>query len=1273
MARFNFNISEGSFEVIRVNQLDTDCASIFTYEIRTEIGNTVTFRTEDPNSYAENGKYFINGNEAPFDGSLRTIVYSAPITVVFSIQNSGVSGAFNSVDFVVNDNTTNDPYNSYTNTATRLDDGERCNDATPGFVTTYDQLTDTPNTKVGEAGKIIIVSQDGTKHEYIDPNSIIAPPAFPVENEYPDIASMLADQANQTEKFFQFVVDASADPEVQIGDSAYYEKLSTSTGSLTGDYRLLSDGETLIIEDANGYKVFRVDLLQDNSVPITTIRGGRIGFEYDILDDFVTGVFFNRRYSDIIENIVAENGRSDFFIRIYNRRARKYHLIKVDSFDYVNTDFVRANVEKIVNISNFQINDRVVVDWDIDTAGGGATLEKEVTQVAHGLVSGSPVRLDGSNFILALADTSENAVAIGIVTDVPDADNFTYQTGGWTNINLGLSNGDEAFLQDDGSIGTTPGTINLFLGTQTPNGFLIEIGQGFEEGDGGGSLPNGGLINDELIKQSATDGDAEWYRKAYFNVKLYGAKGDGIQLTDGAISSGDATFTSASATFTANDVGKVMHIEGAGASGGYLTTTIATFTSGTEVELTDNASTTVSGAVSLYGTDDTTFIQAAINAADENLGGTVFIPNGNYIINGALQNGIGVDNIDYNSQLYIPRRERGFIDEFSTIWIEGETTPMLGQSGGLSVSLPQLAGVTLISTIQGSGVDPSVICTRNDADTPLNVRGFFNYQSLGIRNLNILVTANENNKVTMGGISAFASIVAYFEYITIFPYNLGLFDTQEPDVIEVTGLSVPAINCTPGGYVNQVSVGGFTNGYKFGEHVTFTYANARCCTNALVATGGSQSTVFVEFLSNWCKNGISVDLVTGVLAYIKMLSFKSEVYQSGKWYDHQYSINDPSNNILGKLEYNVVRANIGVDNDFFIINGGDNITCRPYSVEKTRSITSGETLTLSALNSLRTSYNSIADAAINLPQLSTNASNPFTPERMQSTYYAVRNIGNLIFTPASGVTIETIPSNYRTTNGNKSLVKLTYLGSNIYRLDGDLQETAGGIITPNVIRYLKFNNNVEDATLNSTPIATSIIYDATGKVNESAIFVGGANYVVLPNASDLSFGDGTTDSPFSVDFWVNFDTVASTQRLFVKRDGGTTGGEEYRIIWSSSNKLVFTLYDDSTGGTIAISGSTTPTISTWYHVAFTYDGSSTEAGLKMYVDGVEETYTSQSSGSYTAMEVGTINPVIGTQPWALGSSSFDGQMDEFRVWDKELSSVEVNDLVADGDAGIELP
>lgn len=73
-----------------------------------------------------------------------------------------------------------------------------------------------------------------------------------------------------------------------------------------------------------------------------------------------------------------------------------------------------------------------------------------------------------------------------------------------------------------------------------------------------------------------------------------------VSNTDGAITSGDKTFTSAdgpgSVEFTNSHVAKQIVVTGAGADGGDLTTTIASVTSGTEVELTDAAATTVADA-----------------------------------------------------------------------------------------------------------------------------------------------------------------------------------------------------------------------------------------------------------------------------------------------------------------------------------------------------------------------------------------------------------------------------------------------------------------------------------------------------------------------------------------------------------------------------------------------------------------------------------------------------------------------------------------------------
>lgn len=66
--------------------------------------------------------------------------------------------------------------------------------------------------------------------------------------------------------------------------------------------------------------------------------------------------------------------------------------------------------------------------------------------------------------------------------------------------------------------------------------------------------------------------------------------------SDGAITATETTFASAGASFTDSYVGKAITVTGAGASGADLTTTIASVTDDTTIELTDAASTTVASA-----------------------------------------------------------------------------------------------------------------------------------------------------------------------------------------------------------------------------------------------------------------------------------------------------------------------------------------------------------------------------------------------------------------------------------------------------------------------------------------------------------------------------------------------------------------------------------------------------------------------------------------------------------------------------------------------------
>ncbi|MCX5365970.1 hypothetical protein OG864_45550 [Streptomyces sp. NBC_00124] len=126
----------------------------------------------------------------------------------------------------------------------------------------------------------------------------------------------------------------------------------------------------------------------------------------------------------------------------------------------------------------------------------------------------------------------------------------------------------------------------------------------------------------------------------------YGAVGDAKVVADGAMSSGSATLTSATAAFTVDDEGKAISVKGAAATGvTTLVTTISAYVSPTQVTLsaTNSSGGAVSGAIVIWGTDDTAAIQAAVDAAEAYLAAghtyaQVYCPPRPYVIAGPLNN-----------------------------------------------------------------------------------------------------------------------------------------------------------------------------------------------------------------------------------------------------------------------------------------------------------------------------------------------------------------------------------------------------------------------------------------------------------------------------------------------------------------------------------------------------------------------------------------------------------------------------------------------------------
>lgn len=112
--------------------------------------------------------------------------------------------------------------------------------------------------------------------------------------------------------------------------------------------------------------------------------------------------------------------------------------------------------------------------------------------------------------------------------------------------------------------------------------------------------------------------------------------GDARALADVNTTNGSAVITSATAAWTAADVGRSIAIRGGGGGNTKLLTTIASRQSSTQVTLAAPASATLTNTTAQVGTDFGPALQAALNATAAAGGGRVVIAPGDYMITTAV-------------------------------------------------------------------------------------------------------------------------------------------------------------------------------------------------------------------------------------------------------------------------------------------------------------------------------------------------------------------------------------------------------------------------------------------------------------------------------------------------------------------------------------------------------------------------------------------------------------------------------------------------------------
>ena len=199
----------------------------------------------------------------------------------------------------------------------------------------------------------------------------------------------------------------------------------------------------------------------------------------------------------------------------------------------------------------------------------------------------------------------------------------------------------------------------------------------------------------------------------------------------------------------------------------------------------------------------------------------------------------------------------------------------------------------------------------------------------------------------------------------------------------------------------------------------------------------------------------------------------------------------------------------------------------------------------------------------------------------------------------------------------------------------------------NTILLYEFENNTNDSCGNYNATTTNAITYGTGKIGDAAEFDGSSSYIEYANFGGVL----NTANAFSYSFWAYFNSISTYDWVIgVQQAGSPYAG--VGLFGNASNKLGIAV---AGAGPQSMTG--TLSLSTWTHIAFTHDGN---GNYKCYVDGgTPITYSGVTSSN-------SANPLRLGYSSVGGWNYLDGDLDQVRIYNTQLSSQEVTELYNEG-------
>lgn len=187
------------------------------------------------------------------------------------------------------------------------------------------------------------------------------------------------------------------------------------------------------------------------------------------------------------------------------------------------------------------------------------------------------------------------------------------------------------------------------------------------------------------------------------------------------------------------------------------------------------------------------------------------------------------------------------------------------------------------------------------------------------------------------------------------------------------------------------------------------------------------------------------------------------------------------------------------------------------------------------------------------------------------------------------------------------------------------------------------NNNAVANRFHATVSGATKTEDPRGAASLAYRFTAGSNIIYTENHADLNFTDAV-----SLSCWVKCEQLGSER--FVVSHGSWQ--QRYKFSITPEGYLRWTVKTST--GVADLDGSAPIELNRYYHVAVLYTGYS----MEMYVDGNLDAFKSFSG----AIQASTRPITIGRMDNSETLYSLRGSVDEFKLWDKEISIPQIEKL-----------